>query len=251
MKLDPGRVRFVLVEPQSGGNVGASARAMKNLGFSRMVLVNPACEPLGGEARMMAVEAKDVLASAVVVETLDDALSGAACVVGTSRRTGRQRRPHHRLDEFSPELLGRARAAELAIVFGREDHGLCDLDLDLCTHLVHLPGSDDYPSFNLAQAVLLCAYELRRAALEPQREDLSDPPAAHDEREAFYRHLRQALLTIGYVHGDSVVPIMRRIRRLLGRATVTTEDVQLLRGLARQILWTAEQAGLPIADDEP
>jgi len=249
VKLDPGRVRFVLVQPQSGGNVGASARAMKNLGFSRMVLVNPACDPLGSEARRMAVEAKDVLASAVVVEALDDALRGAACVVGTSRRTGRQRRPHYRLDEFSSEILGPASVAELAIVFGREDHGLCDLDLDLCTHLVHLPGSDDYPSFNLAQAVLLCAYELRRAALEPPRDD-SDPPAAHDEREAFYRHLRQALLTIGYVHGDSVVPIMRRIRRLLGRATATTEDVQLLRGLARQILWTAEQAGLPIADDE-
>jgi tRNA/rRNA methyltransferase len=251
VKLDPGRVRFVLVEPQSGGNVGAAARAMKNLGFSRMALVSPACDPRGAEAGRMAVEARDVLASAVVFEALDDALRGAACVVGTSRRTGRQRRPHHRLDEFSSEMLGLARLGELAIVFGREDHGLCDLDLDLCTHLVHLPGSDDYPSFNLAQAVLLCAYELRRAALEPLREDLPDPPAAHDEREAFYRHLKQALLTIGYVHGDSVVPIMRRLRRLLGRAMVTTEDVRMLRGLARQILWTAEQAGLPLADDEP
>jgi tRNA/rRNA methyltransferase len=251
VNLDPGRVRFVLVEPQSGGNVGAAARAMKNLGFSRMALVSPTCDPLGDEARRMAVDARDVLASAVVFEALDDALRGAACVVGTSRRSGRQRRPHYRLDDFSSEILGLASAAEIAIVFGREDHGLCDLDLDLCTHLVYLPGSDDYPSFNLAQAVLLCAYELRRAALDPPREDLSDPPATHDEREAFYGHLRQALLTIGYVHGESVVPIMRRLRRMLGRATVTTEDVRMLRGLARQILWTAEQAGLPIAADEP
>jgi TrmH family RNA methyltransferase len=198
---------------------------------------------------MMAVEAGDVLEAIEVHDALDDALDGAATVVGTSRRTGKHRQPHYRLDRFSGEMARQASCGELAVVFGREDHGLSDGELDHCTHLVHFPSADVYPSFNLAQAVLLVAYELHLALMVGEPPEPLGPPAAHAEREAMYRHLRSALSTIGYLHEESADPIMRRLRRLLGRASMTANEVALLRGMARQILWAAEQADLPVLDE--
>lgn len=240
-------VRFVLVGTQSSGNVGAAARALANLGFSRLSLVRPVCDPLDGDARRMAVEALDLLRRAERFEELDDALAGAGAVVGTTRRKGRHRRPHWRLDQCAGRLVDLAASAELAVLFGREDHGLCDADLDRCTHLVYLPADSRYPSFNLAQAVLLVAYELRKAGLERPAEPALPPPAGHRSREAMFRHLEQALRTIGFVTADTSEVVMRRVRRLLGRAAPTAEEVRLLRGVARQTLWTARRAGLPVA----
>jgi len=242
--FDTARVRFVLVRPQSAGNIGSAARALKNLGFSRLVLVDPACDPLDAEGLKMAVEARNVLRAAERHADLDLALEGATTVVGTSRRTGRQRKPHRSIDELGAELARRG-TGELAVVFGPEDSGLTDRDLDRCTHLVYLPSADDYPSFNLAQAVLLVAYELRRRDWPSQKADV-ETPADHGGREAMFRHLERALSAIGFVHAQTVEPIMRRLRRMLGRSGLTDDDVRLLRGLARQTLWAAEQAGLPI-----
>lgn len=246
--FDAASIRFVLVEPQSAGNVGSTARALANLGFSRLCLVRPACDPLGEEARRMAVDAVGLLRRAARFDDLDEALAGAGTVVGTTRRTGRQRQPHWRLDQYAGRLVALAGAGGLAIVFGREDHGLSDADLDRCTHLVHLPASSHYSSFNLAQAVLLVAYELTRAGAAPPAGPALPPQAGHRSREAMFRHLEQALRTIGFVSAHTTEVVMRRLRRLLGRAGVTAAEVQLLRGVARQVLWTARQAGLPVAD---
>ena len=136
------------------------------------------------------------------------------------------------------------------MVFGREDHGLSDAELDRCTHMTYLPASDDYGSFNLAQAVLLIGYELRRVALEPADAEPWGPPVEHAEREAMYGHLERALLTIGFLHGDSREPIMRRFRRLLGRSRMTEDEARMVRGLARQVLWCAGQAGLTPEDGD-
>jgi TrmH family RNA methyltransferase len=244
-------VRFVLVEPQSGGNVGAAARALKNLGYSRLDLVRPRCDPFGAEARALAVDAADVLERAGVHGSLDDALEGALTVVGTSARTGKHRRPHRRLDAFGPELARLAAAGPLAAVFGRERHGLSDAELDRCTHLVHFPSSPDYPSFNLAQSVLLVAYTLRVEAERRAPEPPPDPPADHATREAMFAHLEAALAAIGYLHEDTVVPMMRRLRRLLGRAELTATEAAILRGIARQTLWAARRAGLAVPEDAP
>jgi TrmH family RNA methyltransferase len=235
-----GMVRFVLVSPRSGGNVGASARALKNLGFGELVVVEPQCDPRGDEARWMAVGATDVLERARVVRSLDEALAGARTVVGTSRRTGKQRRPHWRLDEFAESLAELARAGDLAFVFGGERDGLTDADLDRCTHLVHFAASSDYPSFNLAQSVLLAAYETRLALLPPSSAVPLSTPADHATREAMYAHLEEALRAIDVLQDPTAEGMMRRVRRLLGRATLTPGDVKLVRGLARQILWLAE-----------
>ena len=235
------QVRFVLVRPRSAGNVGSAARALKNLGFERLDLVHPSCDPQDDEARRMAVAAADLLDTARVHRTLDEALGGAAVVVGVTRRSGKHRQPHWRIDALAGELIGEP---SLAVVFGPEDHGLTDAELDRCTHLVYLPASDAYGSFNLAQAVLLVAYELRRVVLDPADVEPWGPIADHAQREAMYRHLEPALLAIGFVHPESQEPIMRRLRRLLGRARLTDDEVSLVRGLARQILWSAKQAGL-------
>jgi TrmH family RNA methyltransferase len=246
-------VRFVLVEPQSGGNIGAAARALKNLGFRSLHLVAPEGDPGGPEARAFAVDALDVLESARVHQTLDEALAGALTVVGTSARTGKQRRPHHRLDLFGPDLARLAEAGPLAVVFGREAHGLSDAELDRCTHLVHFLASPDYPSFNLAQSVLLVAYTLR-LALEglpgPPAQPPAEPPADHVTREAMLAHLEAALRAIGYLHEDTALPMMRRLRRLFGRAELTAGEAAILRGIARQTLWAARQAGLPVPEED-
>jgi tRNA/rRNA methyltransferase len=193
----------------------------------------------------MAVDAADVLQSATVHDDLDGALAGATTVVGTSRRKGKYRRPHYPLDQFGEELARSTTIGELAIVFGREDHGLADVELDRCTHLVYLPASDLYPSFNLSHAVLLVAYELCRAATATGAtpEERPEPPAGHEEREAMYQHLQQALLAIGFLQQDTTETLMRRLRRLLGRAALTSDEVKIFRGMARQSLWVAQQAG--------
>jgi TrmH family RNA methyltransferase len=251
--LDPAGVRFVLVRTRAAGNVGAAARAIKNFGFARLDLADPACDATDDAARRMAVDAQDVLQALRVWPDLDAALGGARTVVGTSRRTGKHRRPHYRLEEAAPAMLELARAGEVVWLFGPEDHGLRDDELDRCTHLVHVPTSHALPSLNVAQAVLLAAYEMRRAAAsatEPAESGV-EPPAEHAEREAMYAHLERSLVAIGFLGRDSRDVLMRRLRRALGRAGLTTEEVRMLRGVARQTLWAAARAGLVLPEPEP
>jgi tRNA (cytidine32/uridine32-2'-O)-methyltransferase len=233
------RIRFVLVAPRSAGNVGSAARALKNLGFRGLVLVAPRCDPRGSEARGMAVDAIDVLEGAEVHETLDGALAGAGTVVGTSRRTGKQRRPHWRLDELAGDLAALARAGDLAFVFGRERCGLEDAELDRCTHLVHFLASEEYPSYNLGQSVLLTAYQTRLALTGAPPAPAPETLADHETREAMFAHLERALRAVGFLRDDTAEGLMRRIRRVLGRAALTPGDAKVIRGIARQVLWVA------------
>lgn len=240
------RFRFVLVEPKTAGNVGASARALANLGFRRLELVAPACEHRSQEATRMAVDAVDVLLGAKVHATIDEALAGAATVIGTSRRVGKQRQPHFRLDEMAPELPRLAQAGDVAFVFGREADGLEHAELDRCTHLVYFLSDEAYPSFNLAQSVLLVAYEAKKAmagAPPPALEALAD----HETREAMYLHLDAALRAVGFLQDPTSEGMMRRMRRILGRAELTPGDVKVVRGIARRMLWLA---GRPSPPDE-
>ena len=198
---------------------------------------------------MMSVDARDLLERAKVHATLDEALAGSSAVVGTTRRVGRHRRPHWRLDALAPRLVRLASEGNLAVVFGREDSGLTDGELDRCTHLVYLPSADQYPSINLAQAVMLMAYELRMAAIGTAERESVGTPAVHGEREAMYAHLEQALVTIGFLSRDTREVIMRRFRRILGRAELSGEEVKMFRGVARQTLWVAREAGLSVRDE--
>jgi TrmH family RNA methyltransferase len=235
--------RFVLVSPQSPGNVGAAARAMLNFGFEDLRIVAPECDPLAKEARRMAVGARKVLEQAAVCEDLDQALEGAGPVIGASRRTGRHRWPHIPIQRLGEELGEGSGSSDIAVMFGREDSGLTDLELDRCTHLVHIPTSEAYPSVNLAQAVLLLAWELHRAGL-PRTPGAGEPIAADQTREAMYRHLEEALRTIGFLKPDNTEVIMRRLRRMYGRIDMSENEVRIVRGMAHQTLWAAGKAGL-------
>ncbi|HEX4826506.1 MAG TPA: RNA methyltransferase [Candidatus Polarisedimenticolaceae bacterium] len=249
----PHAFRFILVEPLYGGNVGSAARVLKNFGFGRLDLVDPHEGADHAEAMKMAVDAKDLLAASKTHATLDAALDGAATVVGTSRRMGKQRQPHYALHELAPTLAGFALRGEVAILFGREDSGMSDADLDLCTHLAYIPTSEAYPALNLAQTVAIAAYELSRAigVDHPAPADAEDNELAladHVSREAMYAHLDEALYAIGFLKDGQVEGMMRRLRRMLGRAALTAGDVQVVRGIARQILWLAREAKLDIPE---
>jgi len=236
-------VRFVLVEPQSPGNVGATARAMLNFGFEDLRIVSPACDLTAKDARRMAVGAVKVLDGARVCDDLAQALEGACAVLGTSRRTGRHRWPHIPIQKLSEELGLQSSSSDMAVVFGREDSGLTDLELDRCTHLVHIPTSEAYPSVNLAQSVLLFAWELHRAGL-PRETEEGEAMAGDASREAMYRHLEQALRTIGFLKEDNTEVLMRRLRRMYGRFDLSENEVRIVRGMAHQTLWAAGKAGL-------
>jgi tRNA (cytidine32/uridine32-2'-O)-methyltransferase len=235
-------VRFVLVRPGSGGNVGAAARALKNMGFAALDLVDPRpFEP--GEAERLAHNATDVLTRARHLPSLAAAVADCRWVVGTTRRSGRRRRATLAPRDFAA-LAGTSHAARrpLAIVFGPEADGLAATDLALCHDIVQIPADRAQPSLNLAQALLILAYELRLAGCGN-----APPPAAHPrlpeasaaELEQLYLHLEAALLAVQFVRPDTAPHRILALRRLLGRARPQPSEVRLLRGICRQMLWAA------------
>lgn len=235
------RLRFVLVETSRAGNVGSTARAMKTMGFSRLVLVNPRDPNVlkDPEAIALASGASDLLAAAHIVDTLDEALSGCQFSVALSAR----------LREFSPPLLEpRPLAAQLAVdsalqaalVFGNERFGLSNEQVGKCSALVTLPANPVYSSLNLSQAVQVLAYECRMAALgeatSPTTIGFRGQPASSEQVEGMFRHLEQALIEIEFLDPDSPKKLMPRLRRLFSRAQLEVEEVNILRGIATQLL---------------
>lgn len=235
------RVRIVLVRPRGAANVGAVARAMKNMGLERLAFVEPAFSLRS--AAVMAVHARDVLAGAERTETVLEAVRDCGLVVGTTCRGGLYRAGAESPEALAPLVLERAASAPVALVFGPEDHGLANEDLKLCQRLLTIDSSALYPSLNLSQAVLLCCYALRRAASGgslPAKPPLNPAPAA--DVEFLMERLQAALLRIGFLHPQNPDHIMFALRRILGRAALEDADVRILLGLARQIEWSGRNA---------
>ena len=264
MGLD--RVRIVLVRPQHAGNVGAAARAMKNMGLDRLVLVAPQrWDPT--QATTMAVHAADVLACLRQVESLAAAVADCGLVVGTSGRATATQLGALPPRTLAPEIVAVSAANDVALVFGPEDHGLSNDDLALCQRVVSIPTAAAYGSLNLAQAVLVCAYELLlataaadggAAAIAPARSAptgaaASAGPArtlaASERLELMYAKLETALRAIGFLHRDTAAPMMRALRRTLGRAALDEQETAVFLGLARQIAWAAAQCEKAPGDD--
>jgi len=236
------RVSVVLVEPQSAGNVGAAARALHNMGLSRLVLVSPV-DHRSADARRMAVGALPLLERARVVETLGGAFGDAGLVIGTTRRGGKNRGPVVDIREAVRRAVAAAASGNrVALVFGREDSGLTTAELDACHLLARIPTGARYPSLNLAGAVLVVAYELRRAA-EGDASDASSPRrlATARETEGLYREMASVLEEIGFLNPQNPEEIMHALRRLLGRAEMDPRDVRILRGVLRQVRWAARR----------
>lgn len=230
-------VRIVLVRPKGAANVGAAARAMKNMGFTDLALVEPARGWKRGA--VMAVHARDVLDRARVARSIGEAVADCRLVVGTTCRGGPYRARVAAPEELAPLVLERAAAGGAAILFGPEDHGLSNEDLKPCQRLLAIDSSAAYPSLNLAQAVLLCCYELRRAAGLGRRSSAPSPLASAADVELLFDRLQRALLRVGFLNPQNPDHIMFSLRRLLGRAGVEKEEARILLGLARQIEWYA------------
>ena len=219
-------ISFLLVEPKEPGNIGASARAIKNMGFRRLALLRPKGLP-SEEARWLAHGAEDLLDSAVIYQDLKEAIKDSALVVGTSRRIGKKRGFSIPLKEGIKRILYVAKKNPVTILFGREDKGLNNTETKECAFLIHIPTSVDAPSLNLAQSVLLVAYELSSLTIKK-----TPPPVfiKKEELDLLFKRIESTLTLIGY-YGKTKDKALRSIERLLGRACLTEWEVNLLHGL--------------------
>ncbi|MDH3284857.1 MAG: RNA methyltransferase [Acidobacteriota bacterium] len=243
------RVRVVLVEPTYDGNLGKVARAMRNFGLTRLVLVGGRADPTSDEARWYArAEGMAVLGGCCRTKTLVEAIRGCRTVLGTSRRLGRKRGEPQSPESVLAETAPWRAAWDTAIVFGREAHGLSTGELDLCQKLIWIPSDPECPSLNLSHAVSITAYVLAKLA----REDTGDAPAGAplepapaEQMEAMYEHARRVWLRIGYLLHQNPDAILRRWRRILARARLTEYDVRVVRALLHQTDWVAGVAEIP------
>lgn len=234
-------VRFVLVRPATGGNVGAAARALKNMGLGALCLVDPQ-EYDVAEARRLAHGAGDVLRRARRFATLDEAIADCRWVTGTTRRAGRRRSVLQTPRAWAASVHAQPGRRPLAVVFGPEADGLSAPELARCHDLVCIPAHPAQPSLNLAQAVLVLAYEwyvARDAAGRPASRATAAATAAAAELEGLYAHLESALLAVGFARPETAPAKMAAFRRLFGRSGLKSTEVKLVRGLCRQMLWVA------------
>lgn len=230
------QLTVVLVEPQGGLNIGSVCRAMLNFGITDLRLVNPQVDHLAHDARLMAVKAATVLENARIFNTLEDALVGCVQSFGTTRRFGRYREGLLHPSEAANNLVPVALENPVALVFGREDHGLFTSELDLCQHFITIPTNEMLPSMNLAQAVTLCLYEVNKARGEFSGRVAKHKKLASSENlESMYQHMRQSLQNIGYLDPQNPDHILRSFRRIFSRSGLNDREVRILRGLFNQI----------------
>ncbi len=224
------KVRIVLVETTHPGNVGAAARAMKNMGLTQLYLVKPQRYP-SADATARAAGADDLLARAVLCDTLDEALAGCGLVFGASARA--RSIPWPQLDprQEAERACAAAATGEVGFVFGREHAGLSNEELDRCHYLLTIPTNPDFSSLNVAAAVQVVSYELRMAGDTALPPPANEPLASAEERERFYRHLEQVLTDLEFLNPDNPKHLMRRLRRLFNRVELDCNEVNILRGM--------------------
>ena len=229
-------IRIVLVGTTHPGNIGAVARAMKNMGLNDLALVNPRYFP-HEDATARASGATDVLDAASVVSTLSEALTECVYVAGTSARSRAIAWPSMGPRDCAERMMLEGKKGKVAAVFGPEKTGLHNDDLDLCHTLLTIPTNPDFSSLNLAMAVQVLTYELRVAsALDSGPGFESEaPPATGDEMEHFYDHLEQVMIDLEFLNPNNPRLLMRRLRRMFIRARPDKNEVNILRGFLAAI----------------
>ncbi len=224
-------VRIILVGTTHPGNIGAVARAMKNMGLNELVLVNPRYFP-HDDATARASGAEDILDGARVVESLDQALADCVFAAGASARSRAIDWPSMPPRECAERLVQESVAGNVAVVFGPEKSGLTNEDLDRCNTLLTIPTDPDFSSLNIAMAVQIICYELRLLQHEEsQAVDPESPPATGEEIEHFYTHLETVLTDSGFLDPDKPRLLMRRLRRLFVKAEPDKNEINILRGI--------------------
>lgn len=247
-------IRIVLVETAGARNLGSVARVMKNFGLTELWLVNPKCDRLGDEALQMAVHAPEILENAKVVDSLPAALVDCYRAIATAGRIDKGEMP---LTNPARGLSWLMQAETSAIVFGAEDRGLSNSELQHCQQVIRIPVNPDYPSLNLAQSVGICCYQLQllrddlreKGENSPCQENLTSQIAqdliksapidlaTRADLEACYQQLEAVLLKIGYVYPHTAVHRLRKFRHIFDRANLSPSEVAMLRGILRQFNW--------------
>ena len=229
-------IRIVLVATSHPGNIGSSARALKTMGLTELVLVQPKKFP-NAKATELAAGADDILMNAKVASTLKEALTGCRLVIGTSARPRELTLPGFNPRQCGEALAKEAATAPVALVFGREQAGLTNEELLHCHYHVMIPANEDYSSLNLAAAVQVLCYEIRMAMLADNTFQVAthDHYATVDQVEHFYQHLEKILREIHFLRPNSPKRIMPRLRRLFGRIRLENREVRLLRGILSMV----------------
>jgi tRNA (cytidine32/uridine32-2'-O)-methyltransferase len=233
-------VRIVLVNTSHPGNIGGTARAMKNMGLSSLYLVQPKRFP-DEEANWRAAGAADILEQAVVVDTLDDAIGDCKLVVGTSARERRIPWPLLTPRECGDRAFHESSQHPVAFVFGREDRGLTNEELHKCNFHVHIPANPEYSALNLATAVQVLCYEYRMSALAAEQggpvhfDDWDQPPAETKALESYYEHLQTTLEKLTFLEPGNPRQTMTRLRRLYNRVRLDDMELSIMRGMLTSI----------------
>ncbi|MFC1549586.1 RNA methyltransferase [Nitrospirota bacterium] len=230
-------VSIVLVEPTESGNVGATARAMKNMGFGSLELVNP--PEITEQAVSFAHNSTDVLSGAVSHSTLDEAIADKALVIGVSRRKGKRRGQWISLEEAAFKSIEMSGNNKVALLFGREKKGLFNEEAFECNYMISIPVEPEQPSLNLSHAVMVVAYEFHKKALEIAGQTEPKPTlAAHRELKKLYERMFDILVALGYTKwGDRDMGknIIAAIKSFLDRAELEERDVRILNGVCGRL----------------
>tara|TARA_A100000164_G_scaffold374375_1_gene407260 strand:- start:5426 stop:6157 length:732 start_codon:yes stop_codon:yes gene_type:complete len=231
-------IEFILVEPSHSGNIGACARAIKNMGFEKLAIVKPR-KTITEEAFHRAKSAKDILENAVIYESFDQAIEEKNLILATSARERTIPWPTFYIDEISEEIKGELKSEKTksAIIFGREDNGLSNEELQKChIHLV-IPTSDEYSSLNLSHALQLVAFEIRKIYLDnnvsiSEEKDL----VSNLENEKLLEHLMEVLKKIDFYDPKSSKQVKTRIERLIKKIRLDKMEMGILRGFLSKII---------------
>jgi len=229
-------VCVVLVSPRNPLNIGAVARAMSNFGFSDMRLVSP--YELSFREAQSAVNAREILAAAQVFETVAAAVADCSLVVGTT--VGRARdlqQAIHPLQKGTTLIRKQAQRKRVALLFGSEKRGLSNDDFSHCNWLMRIPTRNSHPSMNLGQAVAVCLWEIARVVAKSQTQNAAQSPAEAREYQRITSVLTELLAESGYINPKAQTSTELKIRRLVRRAQMNSEDAQMWLGMLRQILW--------------
>jgi TrmH family RNA methyltransferase len=224
-------IQIVLVEPKVPGNVGASARAIKNMGLSRLVLVNPWFRN-HPQSRYMAHGSEDIMDSAVITDDLYKAVADSVLVVGTTQRK-RTSAPFMNPKQAAQEILKSSFSGPVSVLFGREDRGLLNEELKICNILTTIPSSKEQPSLNLSQAVMVMAYEIY-STVHPGASSPMDL-APSEEIEALYEHLSKSLAKLGFKQWNDGENYMKSLRRVFSRTKLERRDVATIHKLCGEI----------------
>ena len=231
-RMDFDSISIILVKPKFPENIGSAARAMKNMGLSRLIIVDGS-SPLHANAYKLASGAEDILERAEEFLTVREAISEMGYVVGTTSRGRRERSPLLTPEALAKKLISLSQKNSIGLVFGSEKEGLTNEDLSLCQISVRIPSAESFPSLNLAQAVTIVCYELFQTSMEIPKQLVQLAQA--EKLEKMFEHMEKTLLHIGFLDSDHPKRIMRALRKLFGRSQMDEREVQILQGIWSQM----------------